>query len=565
MSRSRSVLYLFTLSTFAIAPHCEPPRSTEGETVAVAAPPASPFGVPGSEPVASFELLSAGGDVRTNPGTFGLATDGGSLEAVAVRTNEVLDVDPVSGRPRVAGSTDPCTTGAEPACLPPDAEGAENLRAFDAVCDWTRADSLDGDFGTVLGPILEESCLPQLFSTPAVIRTLGNQPVTVLFGELLGDGDFWNAYALCAFIVCPVIGKPNGFDPRYTAFATVPLHYGGPADEDPVAVGGPPFPAGMPPSVGSLDVFLSDEQEAVLGCGPFHGTSCHLDGMDLRRAVANVLFQALPGAAGHTPGELPDGSIRPGARSPFDVDSGYDPSVDGCVLDLGDPIFDDLYGGDVEALLDPTGLCDGYAVPVPDGIWPGDRTQPDQTGATYTAEQIRDRFPTELAIVAENLRRLLVALSSTVGAPSACGDFAGGPFLPDDAVTPCTVVAEFESLTTVELPDDPSGPPAWRWLWETGAEYLVTTADGDLAPFADWTVHVFGPETPPGDDAEQGVPFLLADPQGMTAAPASPITLEGEGGDRTGAAGNGLATEDGLRGCRGRHRGKPPRDWWWSW
>jgi hypothetical protein len=81
---------------------------------------------------------------------------------------------------------------------------------------------------------------------------------------------------------------------------------------------------------GNLSLYLSDPQEALLGCGPFYDTDCDVDGIDLFNSEASVLLQALPGFE-----ENPVGTrflrgrqvILPGARGPDDP--GYDILEDG--------------------------------------------------------------------------------------------------------------------------------------------------------------------------------------------------------------------------------------------
>jgi hypothetical protein len=90
----------------------------------------------------------------------------------------------------------------------------------------------------------------------------------------------------------------------------------------------PVFPIGVSPS---LNQTLTDEQEALLGCGPLWGTNCEIDGIDLTRAEASVLLQSWPGFEGTTPAaRFENGELRilPGARGPGDA--GYAPRVDGC-------------------------------------------------------------------------------------------------------------------------------------------------------------------------------------------------------------------------------------------
>jgi hypothetical protein len=102
---------------------------------------------------------------------------------------------------------------------------------------------------------------------------------------------------------------------------------------------GPPSGFGVPEPLGSafglplggLSMFLSDEQEALLGCGPFYRTDCDVDGIDLFNAEASVLLQRVPAIAAEGPvgTRFQEGKlwIIPGARGPGD--RGYDRRVDG--------------------------------------------------------------------------------------------------------------------------------------------------------------------------------------------------------------------------------------------
>ena len=68
---------------------------------------------------------------------------------------------------------------------------------------------------------------------------------------------------------------------------------------------------------------LTDEQEALLGCGPFFGTDCDATGIDLLAASASVLMQSFQGVRVL-------GVVQvPGSRGPGDP--AYNPAVDGCV------------------------------------------------------------------------------------------------------------------------------------------------------------------------------------------------------------------------------------------
>ena len=50
-----------------------------------------------------------------------------------------------------------------------------------------------------------------------------------------------------------------------------------------------------------LSAYLTDQQEALLGCGPFYGTNCDDDGIDLFNAEASVLIQAFPAVRDRRP------------------------------------------------------------------------------------------------------------------------------------------------------------------------------------------------------------------------------------------------------------------------
>ena len=76
--------------------------------------------------------------------------------------------------------------------------------------------------------------------------------------------------------------------------------------------------------------YLTDQQEALLGCGPFYLTDCDVDGIDLFNTEASVLLQAFPGfehnpvATRYENGKL---FVLPGARGPGEP--GYDVQEDG--------------------------------------------------------------------------------------------------------------------------------------------------------------------------------------------------------------------------------------------
>ncbi len=107
---------------------------------------------------------------------------------------------------------------------------------------------------------------------------------------------------------------------------------------------------------GGLGAYLTNEQEALLGCGPFYGTDCDADGVDLFNSEASVLLQAFPEfeVGGPVATRFVNGHsvTLPGARGPGD--SLYSPLVDGCTSVADDPLCATSNGGaGARLLVDP--------------------------------------------------------------------------------------------------------------------------------------------------------------------------------------------------------------------
>jgi len=153
--------------------------------------------------------------------------------------------------------------------------------------------------------------------------------------------------------------------PRSAGVFLAALLLASPAAAQVVTVAGPyvrlnvdPYDGFVPSDGASLNETLTDEQQALLGCGPLWETDCDAEGIDLLRAEASVLLQSFPGFEGGvdangTPLPVPgaagfDGSIPgsrwtgtqiallPGARSPADprytvgTEDCVGPGLDGC-------------------------------------------------------------------------------------------------------------------------------------------------------------------------------------------------------------------------------------------
>ncbi len=222
-------------------------------------------------------------------------------------------------------------------------------------------------------------------------------------------------------------------------------------------------------------------------------------GVDLYNAEGSVLFQRFPQyEGGGFPLNAPVATryvqgvgliTLPGARSPFAIDFSkppefwYDPAVDGCVLDLNDPIFMQTYGFDITTRVNNAALCNGMTgVPIPDGIAPTlNRANFDTTGGFYTPEQIRMYFPNELAIVSENLLRLLAGIQSTIDADAGidvgCARFTGTLFLPVSSFVSCDLLNAFFNTLGARRPELRAGGNGRYgrrdFAWHSGSEIAL--------------------------------------------------------------------------------------------
>ncbi len=245
-------------------------------------------------------------------------------------------VDPLTGRP-LDSRGQPLTPGNA-------LEFASgNRQSFDFGCRAARGFgenallALTGGMGTI--PDLSQRCIPDVLNetnpvtlvtaVASLSSTIPNVAGATLSGQLAGD--------------LVIEGALNGLDAAIAILGALPNHL---ADLNRDALdgvhGGGTFGTDCPVAMllgailcpivsdDNLSFYLSDEQEALLGCGPFYLTDCDVDGIDVFNSEASVLLQSFPGfennpiATRFVNGRV---LILPGARGPADV--GYDPSVDG--------------------------------------------------------------------------------------------------------------------------------------------------------------------------------------------------------------------------------------------
>jgi len=214
------------------------------------------------------------------------------------------NVDPQTGRPRVGMSTTQCKSGGEPACLTRKnalAMHSANQTRFAAICGaavgFTQLDT------SVCGQTIFNSqkvADPTAPVSPTIAQAIssglagqdpdGLFPVTAgglliaLGGQLAG----WDA-STTAKVRAVTAGYPN---PAGNATPLVPLIQNLPQD------GPPPDPFDHPNTLQALftafglSTHLTDQQEALLGCGPFYGTNCDIQGFDLFNVEASAFTQS---------------------------------------------------------------------------------------------------------------------------------------------------------------------------------------------------------------------------------------------------------------------------------
>ena len=393
------------------------------------------------------------------------------------------NVDPNTGRPRVARGMTACITGYEAACLPIQSNfsiGPDDPNAADPERN-SGAFAADPALGTPQARqdvIQDQPLNQQLFSMicatsigfnsldrSACAQSVFNSSVNGLLPQLgpqdpstRKDPGKARISALLSNILAGN-GSAGQLGTNFLARTTIPLV---PLNVDPCDAflsdnkggctnipGRAPYPlylSGGP----TLNQVLSDEQEALLGCGPFFGTDCESDGIDLLNVEASVLMQSMVGFEGNyqspeyaaanftqwfygkldangnayaQPGTVnfqgapialrnEDGQVVQivGSRGPGDP--GYNPLVDGTVA--FDPVATPKKGqcAGVNQLSIPCGTNPPGrlpSVPLADG------------GYRNAAGQV---FSSEMAALSFNMQNLLVAFSTL---PDAEGDRISQP------------------------------------------------------------------------------------------------------------------------------------------
>ncbi len=185
--------------------------------------------------------------------------------------------------------------------------GSGNRQLFDVFCS-----ASVGVAAAVLpdNPAIAERCL----------LDLPNSQDTVIPGA---------GFATPVFALSQVLGGTAGGE--VIAELIITTATGMPADVTLAELVKDPADGASPLGPSGATSFLSDAQEALLGCGPLYQSDCDVEGIDLFHAEASVLLQAFPQFEPGAPvatrfvgGRL---VVLPGARAPDDPD--YRMEVDG--------------------------------------------------------------------------------------------------------------------------------------------------------------------------------------------------------------------------------------------
>ena len=221
------------------------------------------------------------------------------------------NVDPRTGRPRRLNDRGECKNGDEPACLQPGHDALVNQSANQTMF----AKNCASTFGFLsLDP---SACGPSLFNSQ--VQTDPTNPLAPRL--MIALTNVMSGHCIEAFgqlaAGCGILGGIGAFTPTtfrelarfpdvlrtasgLAASPLVPLvadaNDGGP---DSAAPEFDPTDFSVALFLGNgISPYLSPEQEALLGCGPFYRTKCDINGPDLLNLEASVLFQSWPGFEG---------------------------------------------------------------------------------------------------------------------------------------------------------------------------------------------------------------------------------------------------------------------------
>jgi hypothetical protein len=442
-------------------------------------------------------------------------------------------VDPASGRPIRWNSRGSCVTGNEPACLPiqsninPDGSAAgpiavpenrgpllraygSNMQLFTMICATSIGfNALDP---SACGQSVFNSTKDLLTQTNNVPRSDAKTTATIASGlaNALAGGNGLASIVIQTLAGVPAPTVPLNVDPCDSLLS----------DGQGGCAGAARAPhAGFIPFGLTLNQVLTDEQEALLGCGPFWGTDCEGDGIDLLNADAGVLQQAWVGFEGaytreYLQGGFKDWSMANGQPQPgtlgFAANGRSLPGAryfDGALRQVAGargPFLEDGVTPNPDYNVNRDGSITGLVLPAQFGASAG------------------QQFASEMAALSFNLQLVLVAFSSReAGATTSEKDEfdPGNPYALFDPADPttfddrgqcsflqpqyCSSVQSFFDITGVQRNTVRAGGNRGfgrrDFVWHSGAEGVLRYNKRNVLGFSldfaeDWSKSNWGAE-----------------------------------------------------------------------
>ncbi len=398
------------------------------------------------------------------------------------------NVDPVTGRPRLGMADGPCRNGNEASCLTPGnalTQHSVNQTQFHFICATSigfisldRSSCGQSIFNSQNTTSDTDPLRPRVMIAATNIMSGQNNPLTGGAAALEGLGEFTQT------TIDAINGLARGSNTAIQRFLSSGFGANTPTVLVPLSMdpgdGGPLTAADIPPELlepsvtfwtfTGLQPYLTDEQEALLGCGPFYGTQCDLSGIDLMNLEASASMQSW---------SIFDGTFGPGTWDTTDASR----AQPGTLGFEGGVVCTRYENGRTYMLPGCRGSGDLRYDPMIDGTTTG----PNSTGTTYPEGRrhpfTNQQWASEMAIFSWNIQMLLVSLSAAPeGKPPRRSDFdPNDPFRKNACsfAEPawCANVAAYNSITGARRNSVFAGGNARYgrrdFIWHGGGDLLL--------------------------------------------------------------------------------------------
>jgi len=347
-------------------------------------------------------------------------------------------VDPMTGQPLAVDGTPLTPQNAL-------AKNPANRQLFDVICSAT------GGLAKSVLPALSTECFLDLLNSNKVVA-LGFLTVPAALGPALAGNKFGET--VLSALVPGVKVSLTELNRDYNDG---------------------PQPALPSTSFNALTVYLTKEQQALLGCGPYYGTNCDKSGIDLFNAEASVLLQAFPqfesgGSVatrfllqqqGPVATRYVNGRVvtLPGARTIYDP--AWNPAQDGCVGNAAT----------ITAARAAVGLPPGNAALC-------DLQNPTVPIAFPKLNLLAEGYTSEMQALSSNFLKLIAAF----------GRQSQGPSCDVNAPQTCTFVRAFFEASGTQRPEAVAGGNGRfgrrDFAWSSGAEGVLKYRQRNVLGFS---------------------------------------------------------------------------------